>query len=161
MKDHLLVTVAAVAIATGAMVAFPPVSLAQAPATWPGIIISVSGSATISTKGMSPGSEIWAEWYSLPPGKDVVESARAVKWAYVEMTLDGEAFVTGAPTPMCDFLDAGGRHAAGSDPITDPGDVEVCNYAILPGSRTENRGIQAICFRRIIRRWPLERGDAG
>jgi hypothetical protein len=158
MKGHLLVAVAAVAIAACATVPFPPVSLAQTPATWPGIIISVSGSATISTKGMSPGSEIWAEWYSLPPGKAVVESATAAKWAYVEMTLDGSAVVTGGPTPMCDFLSAGGRQAAGSERITDPGDVEVCNYAILPGSRTENRGSQPYVFAGLGVGGPWEEG---
>jgi hypothetical protein len=146
MKHHLLVMVAAAAMAAGAMVAFPPGSLAQAPQTWPGIVISVSGSATISTKGMSPGGEIWAVWYSLPPGKAVVESASAAKWAYVELTLGGSAVVTGAPTPMCRFLGAGGHQAAGSERITDPGDFEVCNYAILPGARTENRGSEPYVF---------------
>jgi hypothetical protein len=146
MQDHFLGTVAVVAIATGAMAAFSPVSLAQAPATSPGIIVSVSGSATISTQGMPPGSEIWAEWYSLPPGQAVVESASAVKWAYVEMALDGSAVVTGGPTPACSSLSAGGRPAVASERVSDPGDVEVCNYAVLPGSRTENRGTQPYVF---------------
>jgi hypothetical protein len=78
MKHHLLVTIAAVAIAAGAMVAFPPASLAQDPQTWPGIVTSVSGSATISTKGMPPGGEIWAVFPAA--GKAVVESASAAKW---------------------------------------------------------------------------------
>ena len=108
MKNHFLFTVATVAIAAGAVGAFPLASLAQAPATGPGIITSVGGSATISTEGMAPGSEIWAEWYSLPPGKAVEESATAPKWSYVEMALSGSAVVTGDSAPMCRFLSAGG-----------------------------------------------------
>ncbi len=71
MKRHLFVTVAAVAIAVGAMITFPSVSAAQTPSKWRGIMTSVSSSATISTESMSPGGEIWAGWYSLPPGKTV------------------------------------------------------------------------------------------
>jgi len=146
MKDHLLVTVAAVAIAAAAMVACPLVSAAQTPAKWPGIVISVSGSATISTEGMSPGGEIWAEWYSLPPGKAVEESTTSVKWAYVETTLGGSAVVTGDPMPMCQFLSPGGSQAKESERVTDAGDVEVCNYAVLPGQRTENHGSDPYVF---------------
>ena len=146
MKGHLLLTVAAVTIAAGAMVAIPLESLAKAPPTGPGIITSVGGSATISTEGMPPGGEIWAEWYSLPPGKAVEESATAPKWAYVEMALGGSAVVTGDPAPMCHFLGAGGRQAEGSERITDPGDLEACNYAVLPGSRIENRGSEPYFF---------------
>ena len=151
MKHHLWITVAAVAIAAGAAVAFPPVSSAQAPSaqapeTWPGIVVSVSGSATIPTKGMSPGGEIWAVWYSLPPGKAVTESASTAKWAWFEMALGGSAVVAGAPTPMCHPLSAGGNQAAASEHTTDAGDVEVCSYAILPESRTENRGTQPYVF---------------
>ncbi|HUK58663.1 MAG TPA: hypothetical protein VLV50_05475 [Stellaceae bacterium] len=163
MKAYLLVTVAAVAIAAGAMVALPPVSSAQAPAKSPGAIISVSGSAIVSTQGMPPGSEIWAEWYSLPPGQAVTESASAVKWAYVEMALDGSAVVTGGPTPMCSAFSAGGRQAAGSERVTDPGDVEVCNYSLLPGSRTENRGTQPYVFAGLSVGGPWQEGmeDSG
>ncbi|MGB7973026.1 MAG: hypothetical protein WCF81_01465 [Roseiarcus sp.] len=146
MKGHLLLTVATVAIAAGAMVAAPLQSLAQATATGPGIIISITGSASISTEGMPPGGEIWAEWYSLPPGKAVEEAATTAKWAYVETTLGGSAIVTGDPTPMCQFLSPGGRQAKGSERVTDPGDVEVCNYALLPGSRTENGGTEPYVF---------------
>lgn len=146
MKNHLLFTAAAAAIAAGATVAFPSASLAQAPATDPGIVISVIGSATISTEGMVPGGEIWAEWYSLPPGKAVEESATAPKWIYVEMALSGSAVATGDPAPMCHFVSAGGLQVEGSQRITDPGDVEACNYAVLPGSRTENRGSEPYVF---------------
>ena len=158
MKDHLLVMSAAVAIAAGAMVALPPVSLAQAPATSPGIIISVSGSATISTKDMPPGGEIWATWYSLPPGQAVVESATAAKWVYAEMALDGSALVTGGLTPMCDSLNAGGHEAAGSAGTTDPGDLEVCNYAALPGARTENKGAKPYVFASLAVGGPWKEG---
>jgi hypothetical protein len=140
------------------MVAFPPMSRSQQPATGPGITISVSGSATISTEGMSPGGEIWAEWYSLPPGQAVEESATAAKWAYVETTLGGSAVVTGDPTPMCKFVDAGGGLAKASERITEPGDVEACNYAILPGSRTENRGSEPYVFAGLAVGGPWEEG---
>lgn len=124
----------------------PPATSAQGPAKGPGIIISVSGSAIISTQGIPPGGEVWAEWYSLPPGQAVAESASTAKWAHFEMALDGSAVVTGGPTPNCTSLSAGGRQAAASDPVTDAGDVEVCSYAVLPGSRTENRGSQPYVF---------------
>ena len=151
MKEHLLVKVTAVAIAASAMIASSLMSFAQAPQTqapetWPGAVISVSGSATISTKSMSPGGEILAVWYSLPPGKTVTDPATAAKWAWFEMALSGSATVTGAPTPMCRPLNAGGRQAAASERTTDAGDVEVCNYAILPESRTENQGTQPYLF---------------
>jgi hypothetical protein len=146
MKGRLFLLVVAVAIGAGAIAAFASVSLAQVAAAGPGIIISVSGSASISTEGMPPGGEIWAEWYSLPPGKAVEESATAVKWAYVETTLGGSATVTGDPTPMCQFLSPGGHQAKGSERVTDTGDVEVCNYAVLPGSRTENSGSEPYVF---------------
>ena len=138
--------IAGVAIAVGAMVAAPSASSAQAPETWPGMVVSVSGSATISTKGMPPGGEIWAVWYSLPPGKAVAESATAAKWVWFEMALGGSGVVTGAPTPMCRPLSAGGHQAAASERISDAGDVEVCNHAVLPESRTENRGSQPYVF---------------
>jgi hypothetical protein len=163
MKSHLLLTVAAVAIAGGAMVAIPLESLAQAATTAPGIIISVGGSATISTEGMPPGGEIWAEWYSLPPGKAVEESATSVKWAYVETTLAGSAIVTGEPTPMCQFLSPGGSQAKGSERVTDPGDVEVCNYAVLPGSHAENSGAEPYVFAGLAVGGPWKEGmeDSG
>lgn len=145
MKGHLLLTVAAVAIAV-ATTAIPLGSLAQTAATGPAIITSVGGSATISTEGMSPGGEMWAEWYSVPAGKVVEEAAPAQKWAYVEMTLTGSAVVTGDPAPTCRFLSAGGAQAEGSDHTTDPGDMMACNYAALPASRTDNRGSQPYVF---------------
>lgn len=146
MREHFSIKVTAAAIAASAMIALPQVSLAQAPETSPGIIISVSGSATISTKGMAPGGEIWATWYSLPPGKAVVDPATAAKWLWFEMALGGSAVVTGAPTPTCRPLSAGGQQAAASERTTDAGDVEVCNYALLPESRTENQGSQPYVF---------------
>ncbi len=146
MTHRLLATVTAIAIAAGATAAFAPASLSQTPEAVPGIVVSVIGSATISTKGMSPGSEIWAVWYSLPPGKTVVEPASGAKWAWFEMALGGAAVVTGTPTPMCRPVSAGGFQAAGAERTSEAGDVEVCNYAILPESRTENRGGQPYVF---------------
>ena len=146
MKVNLFLTLAEVVATTGAMATFASVSLAQISPGGPGIVISIGGSATIATDGMTPGGEIWAEWYSLPPGKAVEELATAGKWAYVETTLGGSSVVTGDPTPMCQFLSPGGRQAKGSERVTDPGDVEVCNYAVLPGSRTENGGSEPYVF---------------
>jgi hypothetical protein len=125
---------------TGATAAFPSLSLAQVAATGPGIVTSVGGSASISTEGMSPGGEIWAEWYSLPPGKAVDESATGAKWGHVEMALSGSAAVTGDPSPMCQFVNAGGVRGGNPEHVTDPGDMEVCNYSALSGSRMENHG---------------------
>jgi len=143
MRDRVLV---GAVIAAGAMAAFPPATLAEAPATGPGIIIAVAGSAIISTEGMPSGVEIWAEWYSLPPGGAVEESATSAKWAYVETTLRGSAAVSGDPSAMCHYISAGGAPADTSERVTDPGDVQVCNYSILPGERTENRGAEPYVF---------------
>ena len=74
------------------------------------------------------------------------EAGTIPKWAYVEMALGGSAVVTGAPTPMCNFVSAGGVQAASSERVTDSGDVEACNYGVLPGSRTENRGSEPYVF---------------
>ena len=159
MRNRRLASVAAVAIAACAMGTLLPGSRAEAASKTPGIIISVSGSATISTEGMPPGGEIWAEWYSLPPGKTVEESATSMKWAYVETTLGGSAVVTGDPTPMCDFLSAGGSQARSSERSTEPGDVEVCNYAVLPGERTENHGSEPFVFAGLAVGGPWEEGS--
>jgi hypothetical protein len=161
MKGHLLLlTVAAAAIA---VVAIPLQSLAQAPPTGPGIIISLGGSATISTEGMPPGGEIWAEWYSLPAGKVVEETVGAPKWAYAEVTLSGSAVITGDPAPMCRFLSAGGVQAESSEHTADPGDLTACNYAVLPASRTENRGAEPYVFAGLAVGGPWKEGmeDSG
>ena len=146
MKGDLLRVVAAVAIAAGAVVEFPSASLAQVPAAGPGIITSMGSSATIATEGMAPGGEMWAEWYSLPAGKVVEETAAARNWAYVEVTLSGSAVITGDPAPMCRFLSAGGVQAESSEHTADPGDMMACNYAVLPASRTENHGSEPYVF---------------
>ena len=180
MKIHLLVTVTAFAIAAGAIVAFPPDSSAQAPkkpATQPStqaasppasaqtaekkdpsIITSVSGSATISTKGMAAGGEVWAEWYSLPPGQAVAEQDSASKWAYLELTLDGSATVTGGSDAMCRALDAGGHEVAASDAVDETGDVAVCDYSVLHGSRRENRDSQPYVFAELSVGGPWKEG---
>lgn len=157
MRDQLFGSVMALAIATGGVVWLPstlcaqaskssPVSAVPAPMEGPGVIISVGVTATISTKGMSPGGEIWAEWYSLPPKQAVVEVPGAAKWAYVAVALDGAAVITGNSTPLCSYFSAGGRQADGSERITDAGDFEICNYGSLTGSRTENQGSQPYVF---------------
>lgn len=143
MKNRLLISVAAVAIT---VIAFPSELLAQPASAAPGIVTSVGGSATISTEGMSPGGEIWMEWYSLPPGKAVDEMATTPKWAYVEVALGGSAVVNGDAAPMCRFVTAGGRPDDGSERTTDPGDLEACNYAVIPRTHTENRGSEPYVF---------------
>jgi len=85
-------------------------------------------------------------WYSLPPGQAVAEPASTAKWVWFEMALGGAAVVTGVPTPMCRPVSAGGYQAAGSERNSEAGDIEVCNYANLPDSRTENRGSQPYVF---------------
>lgn len=59
---------------------------------------------------------------------------------------------------MCESLSAGGRQAARSERVAEAGDVEVCNYAILPGSRTENRGSQPYVFAGLAVGGPWEEG---
>ncbi len=177
MKDHLLAQVAAVAIAASAIMAAPQTSWSQAaksPAAEPstqaapppdageknesGIVVSVSGSAIISAQGMSAGGEIWAEWYSLPPGRTVVEPTSAAKWAYLEVALDGSAAVTANSSAMCRYFDAAGREAPGSDPVVEPGDVEACTYSILQGARRENRDSQPYVFATLSVGGPWKRG---
>lgn len=145
MSPRCTTLIAAVALASGAIAAVAPAALAQADAG-PGIVTAVSGAATLSTKGMAPGSEIWAVWYSLPPGKAVVEPASGAKWTWFELALGGAAIVTGSPTPMCRPVTTGGFQAAGAERVSEAGDIEACNYAILPESRTENRGTQPYVF---------------
>ncbi len=179
MKQHLMVMAAAVAIAAGAIVAFPAGSSGQtakkpatppstqaaspsAPASTekkdPNIVTSVSGSATISTKGMPAGGEIWAEWYSLPPGQAVVEPGSTPKWAYLALTLDGSASVTGNGNAMCRSLDPAGREVDASDPVDQAGDVEVCNYSVLRGARRENRETEPYVFAELSVGGPWKEG---
>jgi len=48
--------------------------------------------------------------------------------------------------PMCRFISAGGLRADSSDRTTDAGDMEACNYAVLPVSHTENHGSEPYVF---------------
>ncbi len=47
---------------------------------------------------------------------------------------------------MCSSFSPGGREAPASERTADAGDLTFCNYAELPGSRTENRGSQPYVF---------------
>ena len=130
---------------------------AKAPAAWPGIVTSVSSSATLSTEGMSPGGEIWAGWYMLPPGKAVEIPAMPPnlgKFAWLGMALKGSAFETTDPVPMCRFVRAGGVEdpsvTEGREATWSTGDMEACNYAILPATRDENRGTQPFIRAEIV-----------
>ena len=123
--------------------------------TFPGIVTSMSSSATISTKGMSPGGEIWANWFSLPPGKAVEEPASPPnlgKWAVLGMGLSGTSVELGDPAPvgMCHGFSAGQRAdpnaPAGQEFIAHPGDMYACNYTLFPRSRHENRGSEPNTF---------------
>lgn len=154
MKTRFSPTFAAAIAAAAVLMSLPSAALsetaknqpapsAEAVQKWPGIVVSVNASATVSTQGMEPGGEIWGEWYLLPAGQAVTEPATAAKWVYMEMPLDGTAVVTGDPTPMCG---SGVRQAGPNDRTAASGDVEVCNYAVLPGSRTENKTADPYVF---------------
>jgi hypothetical protein len=43
-------------------------------------------------------------------------------------------------------VNAGGIQGGNLEHVTDPGDMEVCNYAVLSGSRTENHGSEPYVF---------------
>ena len=58
-------------IIAAAGISFLPLLARAEEAKWPGVITSASGSAIISTEGMSPGGEVWAGWMSLPAGAAV------------------------------------------------------------------------------------------
>ena len=133
------------AIVAAAGVSLIPLMARAEEPKWPGIITSVSSSATISTKGMSPGGEVWANWLSLPPGKAVEEPAAPPnlgKWAVIAMALSGSAVeiyspaIEGADPPgMCSALLAGGRqvpNSEASEARPSPGDMFACNSAHLP-----------------------------
>lgn len=121
----------------------PATPTAEPAQRWPSITVAVSGSATVSAKDMKPGSEMWAEWISLPAGQSVTEPASAAKWAYMEMVLNGSAVVSGEATPMCS---SGVPLAIGTEREVGAGDVEVCNFAMVPGSRTESGKTEPYVF---------------
>lgn len=79
MKTGFLSAIATAMAVTASIALFPSASLSDTPADpasttakaqqkWPGVVVSLSASATISAEGLEPGGEIWGEWYSLPSG---------------------------------------------------------------------------------------------
>jgi hypothetical protein len=115
--SHL--SLGAVAIMSAA--AIPMLAMAEG-AKSPGIITSISRSATTPTEGMPPGSEMWALWISLPPGKKVEVSEPKVPstWMDLEIVLSGSTVSAPlsktAPENECLLLSAEGHVSFGVVP---------------------------------------------
>ena len=151
MKRRQLVSAAAIAVAAGGMMAFPSTTAAETPSKWPGIVTSVSRSATISAKTMAPGGEIWAGWYSLPAGKSVDlpdMPPNLGKMAVLVTALGGSA--TWVPHP--EAPDALGMCEAGVVKIPEihPGDWQACNYTALPGIGYQNKGSEPFVYAELV-----------
>lgn len=130
-----------------ATAAFFPVLAMADDARSTGIITSISRSATISTEGMPPGSEMWAMWLSLPAGKKVEMKEAKIPsiWMDLEVVLTGSTAsgtTSGrAPEEGCVlFDDAGQRDASGQEVTNTPGDAFACNFGAGVPFWEENRG---------------------
>lgn len=134
------------AVAIVSAVSFPMLAMAEGTKS-PGIITSISRSATISTGGMPAGSEMWALWVSLPAGKkvEVKEPKVASIWMDLEVGLTGSAVSAtlsgNAPEEGCVLLDAGGQKNVTEQEITTrPGEGFACNFGTGIPYWEENRG---------------------
>lgn len=118
-------------------------TIAQASDTdMPGIVTSLGTSATVSTKEIVPGGDMWAGYFTLPPGRKVEFAKLISKWTDFEFNLKGSA--TGAfsvPPGTCLTYNAAMRaDGANLETVSKPGDAVVCNYARLGPGWEENRG---------------------
>ncbi|MFN4143485.1 hypothetical protein [Aestuariivirga sp.] len=133
-------------IAIASAVSFPVFAMAEA-AKSPGIVTSISRSATIPTAGMPAGSEMWAAWLSLPVGKKVeVEEPKVPgTWMSLEVDLTGSTVaesLSGEALEMeCVLFDAGGQRTfTAKESSTRPGDALACNFTSGAPYWQENRG---------------------
>ena len=133
-----------VAIASTAI--FPVLAMANG-AKAPGIVTSISRSATIPTAGMPPGSEMWALWISLPAGGKVEVQEPKVQstWMDLEIGLTGSAVsatLSGkAPGNRCLVFVAEGQESfTGQETTTSPGDGFACEFGTGVPYWEENRG---------------------
>jgi hypothetical protein len=136
------------AVAIVSTVAIPMLAMADG-AKSPGIITSISRSATIPTEGMPPGSEMWAMWISLPSGKKVEVRDPKVPstWMDLEMVLTGStvsAPLSGnAPKNECLLLGAEGHVSfTGQELTTRPGDGFACHFGTGVPYWEENQGTE-------------------
>jgi hypothetical protein len=125
---------------------FPMLAIAEG-AKSPGIVTSISRSATISTGGMPPKSEMWAIWISLPAGKkvEVKEPKVSSTWMDLEVVLTGTtvaASLSGkVPEEPCVLFDDGGQKKLTEQEFTTrPGDALACNFTTGIPYWEENRG---------------------
>ena len=135
-------------VAIVSAVFFPMLAMAEG-AKSPGIITSISRSATISTGGMPPGSEMWAMWISLPAGKKVEMKEPKVPstWMDLEVGLTGSAVsapLSGkAPEEECVLYGADGqKNFTGQEITTRPGDAFACNFITGVPYWEENQGTE-------------------
>ena len=132
-------------VAIVSAVFFPMLAMAEG-AKSPGIITSISRSATISTGGMPPGSEMWAIWLSLPAGKkvEVKEPNVPSTWMDLEVGLTGStvsAPLSGKAPEGCVLFDADEqKNITEQETTTRPGDALACNFATGVPYWEENRG---------------------
>lgn len=132
-------------VALASAVFFPMLAMADG-ANSPGIITSISRSATISTEGMPPGSEMWAMWISLPAGKRVEMKEAKVPsiWMDLEVGLTGSTVSAASsekvPEGCVVFGADGQRNFTGKESTNRPGDAFACNFGTGVAYWEENRG---------------------
>lgn len=126
--------------------ALPMLAMAEG-APSPGIVTSMSRTATVPTGAMPPGSEMWALWISLPAGKRIEGTEPKIKstWMDLDMGLSG-ASVSGAlsakaPENQCVVLGAAGQVSyTGQETTTGLGEGFACHFGTGVPSWEENRG---------------------
>lgn len=108
----------------------------------PGIVTSSAVSATLSTKNMKPGGEMWALWLTLPPGARVQFPQGFSEWTDTELVLGGTSIGQGSPPAGTCFAFANGwrQDAANTEITSNPGDGFACSYGKGVAYWEENRG---------------------
>jgi hypothetical protein len=114
--------------------------------SYPGIISAYERSAVISAADMPQGSEMWAMWVSLPPGKTVDHPGSGIgKWIDLQLVLDGRSdtvddSVTGGPDPCVMFRADGRQEPIASKTTVEAGDGYACNPTLSSKFRETSSG---------------------
>lgn len=137
MSNKLLIAVLAAALV------MPSLSMAGETKS-AGIITSTGISATMPTREIVPGGDMWVGWVMLPPGRRVEFPQLVSQWTDLELVLGGSAIGgSNAPPGKCFAFRTGiVQDVFGGEGTSNPGDGVACGYA--PGAQywEENRGTE-------------------
>ena len=108
------------------------------------IVTSTGISATMSTREIVPGGQMWVSWATLPPGKRVEFRQMVSKWSVLELVVAGSVVSGSNASPgNCIIFRTGVvEDAAQKEIVSGPGDGAACSY--MAGSQIweENSGTE-------------------